>query len=243
MKLYGQNLQAMNHSPLALPQYYLENAGLTIQGDVTLQELLYKSPGSNDFTIDFDVLNAAASELNQINFQTDVNLFHLGIKTKVGGFSLFANVRSNIDFVYNKDMIEFLANGNSNSLGATLDFTGSSHSSVRDFGNIDLSGNSGNGHQYVFLFPSGSGFAGKPKTMGSTLSGGNNTAGEYIVWNDNASTDSVDSAGVHYFDLKTGVSYEGYTRYGIVYGLSANTAGTQFFHIIASSGSSPSSEV
>ncbi len=124
-----------------------------------------------------------------------------------------------------------------------LDFTGSSHSSVRDFGNIDLSGNSGNGHQYIFLFPSGSGFAGKPKTMGSTLSGGNNTAGEYIVWNDNASTDSVDSAGVHYFDLKTGVSFEGYTRYGIVYGLSANTAGTQFFHVIASSGSSPSSEV
>ena len=70
--------------------------------------------------------------------------------------------------------------------------------------------------------------------MGSTLSGGNNTAGEYIVWNDNASTDSVDSAGVHYFDLKTGVSFEGYTRYGIVYGLSANTAGTQFFHVIAS---------
>jgi len=124
-----------------------------------------------------------------------------------------------------------------------LDFTGSNHSSVRDFGNISLSGNSGNGHQYVFVFPSGSGFAGKPKTMGTTLSGGNNTAGEYIVWNDNASSDSVDSAGVYYFDLKTGVSYEGYTRYGMIYGLSANTAGTQFFHVIASSGSSPSSEV
>ena len=34
LKLYGQNLQAMNHSPLALPQYYLENAGLTIQPQV-----------------------------------------------------------------------------------------------------------------------------------------------------------------------------------------------------------------
>ena len=124
-----------------------------------------------------------------------------------------------------------------------LDFTGSSHSSVRDFGNIDLSGNSGNGHQYIFLFPSGSTFAGKPHTIGTSLSGGNNTAREYIVWNDNASSDSVDSAGVHYFDLKSGVSYGGYTRYGIVYALSANTAGTQFFHVIASSGSAPSSEV
>lgn len=122
--------QSSNFQPAFIPDNTLTiglptNLGVTLQGDVTLQQLLSKAPGSNDFTLNFNVLNAAANELNRINLQADVNLLHLDLKTKVGAFSLFANLRSNFDFVYNKDMIEFLANGNGNSIGGTLDFTGS----------------------------------------------------------------------------------------------------------------------
>lgn len=110
-----------NSFTLGLPT----NVGLTVQGDVKLEELLYKAPGQNDLSINFDVLNGVALEKNHIDAQVDLNLLHLGFKTKQGGFSIFANVKANVDFVYNKDLIEFLANGNSNSIGSTLDFTGS----------------------------------------------------------------------------------------------------------------------
>ncbi len=110
-----------NSFTLGLPT----NVGLTIQGDVKLEELLYKEPGQNNFTVNFDVLNGVALERNHLNVEADVNLLHLGFKTKKGGFSIFANIRSNIDFVYNKDLVEFLANGNSNRIGGTLDFSGS----------------------------------------------------------------------------------------------------------------------
>ena len=110
-----------NSFTLGLPT----NLGLTVQGDVKLEELLYKAPGSRDFSINFDILNGVALERNHISSQLDLNALHLGFKTKKGGFSVFANLRANIDFVYNKDLIEFLANGNSNRIGETLDFTGS----------------------------------------------------------------------------------------------------------------------
>ena len=127
------------------------------------------------------------------------------------------------------------------SSATTLASSGSGHSAVRQFGNINLSGNSGNGHQWIILFPSSSVFGGKPRTIASGFGG--STADEYVVYNDNASSDAPDSAGVHYFPLKSGVSYQGFIRWGIVYALSANTSATQFMHVIPSSGSSPSSEV
>jgi hypothetical protein len=127
------------------------------------------------------------------------------------------------------------------SSATALASTGSGHSSVRQIGNVDLSGNSGNGHQYVIVFPSSSAFGGAPRSMTTALGG--STSREYVVWNDNASSDSVDSSGVHYFSLKSGLSKDGFSTWGIVYGLSANTAATQFFHVIPSSGSAPSSEV
>lgn len=122
--------QTANFQPAFIPNNTFTlglpaNLGLTVQGDVKLEELLYKAPGQSDLSINFDVLNGVALERNSLNVQADVNLLHLGFKTKKGGFHLFSNIRSNIDFVYNKDLIEFLANGNSNRIGATLDFTGS----------------------------------------------------------------------------------------------------------------------
>lgn len=122
--------QTANFQPAFIPDNSLTiglptNVGLSVQGDVKLEELLYKEPGQSDFTINFDVLNGAAQTRNHINAQLDINALHIGFKTKNGGFHFFANAKANIDFVYNKDLIEFLANGNSNRIGGTLDFTGS----------------------------------------------------------------------------------------------------------------------
>ena len=129
----------------------------------------------------------------------------------------------------------------SQSTSTTLASSGSGHSAVRQFGNIDLSGNSGNGHQFIILFPSSSVFGGKPRTLVSSFGG--SVADQYVVYNDNASSDGPIGAGVHYFSLKSGVSYQGFNRWGIVYDVSPNTATNQFYHIVPASGSGPSSEI
>ena len=122
--------QSVNFQPAFIPSNSFTlgmptNVGVTVQGDVKLEELLYKEPGQSDFTINFDVLNGVALEKNHLNVQVDLNALHLGFKTKNGGFHVFANAKANVDFIYNKDLIEFLANGNSNRIGGTLDFSGS----------------------------------------------------------------------------------------------------------------------
>ena len=100
------------------------NVGASLQADFKLEDLLSKPDGSIDFAIDFDVLLAAAKETNQMNLDVTSHLLHMGLKTKKGGYSLFANVRANVDLQYGRDLMEFLANGNSNRIGETLDFSG-----------------------------------------------------------------------------------------------------------------------
>lgn len=122
--------QTSNLQPAFIPDNGLTiglptNFGFIYQGDLTIQDLISKDPSNNNLSLDFDVTNEVASELNRFNFQANVNLLHLGLRTKVGAFSFFANLRTNFDFTLNKDLIEFLANGNGNSLESTLDFTGS----------------------------------------------------------------------------------------------------------------------
>ena len=91
------------------------------------------------------------------------------------------------------------------------------------------------------LFPSSSAFGGKPRTLVTSFGG--STADQYVVYNDNASSDGPYGAGVHYFSLKSGVSYQGFNRWGVIYDLSPNTAVNQFFHVVPASGSGPSSEI
>ncbi|MEC7754715.1 MAG: DUF5723 family protein [Bacteroidota bacterium] len=122
--------QSSNFQPAFIPNNSFTfglpaNLGVTVQGDLRLEELLYKAPGQSDFTVNFDVMNGVALTTNHVNVQTDINLMHLAFKTKQGGFSVFANIRANVDLIYNKDLIEFLANGNSTRIGGTLDFSGS----------------------------------------------------------------------------------------------------------------------
>ena len=101
------------------------NVGIMLQGDLKLQELFSRPEGQSELTVDFDLMKSVAQEQNYLNLDVTSNIFHLGVKTPKGGYSLFANVRATVDFVYGKDFIEFLANGNGNRIGGTLDFSDS----------------------------------------------------------------------------------------------------------------------
>ena len=102
------------------------NFGTSFQADFKLEELFYRPPGEADFSINFDVLRAAAQEDNHLDTDITNNLLHVGFKTKAGGFSFFVNARTIVNMVYGEDFMEFLANGNGNRIGGTLDFTGTS---------------------------------------------------------------------------------------------------------------------
>ncbi len=99
------------------------NVGFAIQGDLKLEEILHRPDGQRDFTLDFNIMNEAAQDENFLNLDLTSNLFHLGIKTKNGGYSFFANARATFNFTYGRDFIDFLANGNSNKIGGTVDFS------------------------------------------------------------------------------------------------------------------------
>ena len=89
------------------------------------------------------------------------------------------------------------------------------------------------------LFPSSSALGGKPNSMGTSLGG--STAGEYVIYNDNSIADAVETAGVHYFSVNSPI--RGVSRYGMIHGVGANTENNQFYHLLPSSGSAPSSEI
>jgi hypothetical protein len=112
-------------------------------------------------------------------------------------------------------------------------------STFRNFGNIDLSGNSGNGHSWLAVFPSSSAIGGKPNTMGTALGG--STADEYVIYNDNSIADAVETAGVYYFEVNSAI--RGVDRFGMIHGVGANTESSQYYHLLPSSGSAPSSEL
>ena len=120
--------------------------------------------------------------------------------------------------------------------------SGSGHSTWRDFGNINLTGNSGNGHSWLVLYPSSSAILGKPQTIGNEMNAPH-PDGEYVVFNDNSALDAVEGAGLHHFSTYAGVKALGDNRWGMIFGQSGNTAGSQFYHLIPSSGSAPSSEL
>ena len=119
--------------------------------------------------------------------------------------------------------------------------SGSGHSTIRQFGNINLSGNSDNGHQFILLYPSSSQVFQKPASLRAGLGG--STAKEFTVFNDNASSDQAVTAGLHYFSTDAGVKVFGNDRWGMIFALDASTNPTQFYHLLSSSGSAPSSEV
>lgn len=120
-----QNLQPTfipnNSFTFALPAI---NFGVNVSGDFELRDVLSKPAGSNDYTVDFDVLLEATDASNLLRIDATNNIFHLGFKTKNGGISFFANTRVSVDFQYNDDLIDLLANGNANKIGQEISFDG-----------------------------------------------------------------------------------------------------------------------
>jgi len=98
------------------------NFGTNIQADFRLEQLLSKND-QGQFVIDFDVLRTSAQNQNFTNFDLSSNLFTLNINTSKGAFSLFANSRATFDLVYGEPLLEFLANGNTNAIGSTVDLS------------------------------------------------------------------------------------------------------------------------
>lgn len=120
--------QAQSLQPAYVPDNTLTigmpmNGGALMQGDFKLQDLLTTPAGTRGFTIDFNVLNEVKQASNNLNVDVIGNVFHLGLKTKAGAFSAFWNTRAQADLIYGEDILEFLANGNANRLGETLDFS------------------------------------------------------------------------------------------------------------------------
>gem|GEM_PF-683265 len=123
--------QTQNLQPAFIPDNtfsisLIPTVGVNVQGDWALEDILSRPPGQDELTVDFNVLSAATNASDFLSIDATVNVFHLGYKTKVGAFSLFSNVKSNLDFKYNEDLIDFLANGNGDFVGETIDFSGNS---------------------------------------------------------------------------------------------------------------------
>ena len=91
------------------------------------------------------------------------------------------------------------------------------------------------------MFPSSSAIGQKPGTMGTEMSSPYPDH-EYVVWSDNAASDTVESAGLMYFSLNDGVEINGANRWGLIFGIGGNNS-AQYYHLLTSSGSSPSSEM
>ncbi|KYG79036.1 hypothetical protein AWN68_05225 [Roseivirga echinicomitans] len=140
--------QTQSLQPAFIPKgtftFGLPTAGFLAQSDFKLRDLISKQSGDVNFEVNFDVMLAASAEINTISTDVTANLFHVGYKTKNGAYSLFANARASIDLRYGKDLMEFLANGNSNRIGAEINL-----SDTRIFANTYHE--IGIGHAHKFL--------------------------------------------------------------------------------------------
>lgn len=111
-----------NRFTVALPG---ANIGASFQSDFKLKDLLSKRDGSTDLTIDFNtLLKAARPNINRASLDATLHLFHFGLKTKMGTYSFFANARASVDLKYGRELMEFLAKGNVNHIGKTMDISG-----------------------------------------------------------------------------------------------------------------------
>ena len=133
----------------------------------------------------------------------------------------------------------FATSGGQTTLVASQSAADLGGSTLRNFGSINLSGNGGNGHSWMILFPSSSAIGVKQNSMATSLGG--STADEYVIYNDNSIADAVETAGIHYFSVNSPI--RGVSRFGMLHGVGANTETNQFYHLVPSSGSAPSSEL
>ncbi|TVZ55528.1 hypothetical protein OD91_0782 [Lutibacter sp. Hel_I_33_5] len=110
-------IQTQNVSPVFLPKYKITfgtpiNLGLDINSGIKLNDLLVES--GNKTKWDFDSLNSVAEDKNILSTDIALNLFTLGIKTKKGSISFFANAKANLTWQISKDFTNILATGFNN---------------------------------------------------------------------------------------------------------------------------------
>lgn len=119
--------QSQGLQPAFIPNnsftFGLPTIGASAISQFKIQDLLSKGPNDFNYKIDFNVLLAASGDINKVNAHVVSNLLYVGIKTKQGGFSLFVNARATAGLQYGRDLMEFLANGNSNRIGSEIDLS------------------------------------------------------------------------------------------------------------------------
>jgi hypothetical protein len=140
--------QAQGLQPAFIPNnsftFGLPTVSAITKSQFTIQDLLSKGPNDFNFKIDFNVLQAASKDINSVSTHVVSNLLYLGLKTKKGGYSLFVNARATADLRYGKDFIEFLANGNSNRIGAEINIS-QSRLAINSYHEVGI------GHARTFL--------------------------------------------------------------------------------------------
>ena len=107
-------IQTQNISPVYLPKYKYNfstplNFGGDINSTIKLNDILVEN--GNNLKIDFNNLNSVAEDNNFLASDIVANIFMLGIKTKRGSISFFANAKSNLTWEFSKDFTEVAANG------------------------------------------------------------------------------------------------------------------------------------
>ena len=107
-------IQTQNVSPIYLPKYKVNfgtplNVGLNLNSGIKLNDLLVES--GNNLKIDFNNLNATAADANSVATDVVANIFMLGIKTKKGSITFFANAKSNLVWEFSKEFTRVAANG------------------------------------------------------------------------------------------------------------------------------------
>jgi hypothetical protein len=107
-------IQTQNVSPIYLPKYKVNfgtpiNVGFNLNSGIKLNDLLVES--GNNLKVDFNNLNAAAEDANNVATDVVANIFMLGFKTKKGSITVFANAKSNLVWEFSKDFTSVAANG------------------------------------------------------------------------------------------------------------------------------------
>ncbi|WP_139958512.1 DUF5723 family protein [Flavicella sediminum] len=107
--------QTQNVSPVYLPKNSFTfgtplNVGMNLKSNLTLSNILVDN-GSGGLKIDFDGLNESSEEINKINSDVTANIFMLAFKTKKGSLTVFANLRSTLNWQYSDDFTNVAANG------------------------------------------------------------------------------------------------------------------------------------
>ncbi len=94
----------------------LSGVHLHFNNKLSYNEIFTKE--NNQITVDIDKVLSKLQKQNMLSFQSKISILHLGAKLPNGlGISLFANERIEADFLYPRDIVDMVWNGNDGFLG------------------------------------------------------------------------------------------------------------------------------